>query len=68
MREIKSCEKLKFGRGNIVKADKRRDTKLIFGLEIILEILIVYNELFNFNNYLKLEIENKKLKSIWVAE
>ena len=60
MREIKSCEKLKFGRGNIVIVDKRRDTKLIFGLEIILEILIVYNELFNFNNYLK--VENRKRK------
>ena len=31
----------KFGRGNIVTVDKRKDTKLIFGLNIILEILIL---------------------------
>ena len=31
----------KFGKGNIVTVDKQRDTKLIFGLEIMLEILIV---------------------------
>ena len=44
MREKKGCEKLKFGRGNIVTVEKQRDTKLIFGLEIILEILIVFNK------------------------
>ena len=62
----------KFGIGNIVTVDKRRDTKLLFGLVIILEILIVSTKkIMNYSiltTTWNLKEENEKLKSIWVAK
>ena len=62
----------KFGIRNIVMVDRGRDTKLIFGLAIILEILIVTTK--KTMNYSiltttwNLKEENEKLKSIWMTK
>ena len=62
----------KFGIGNIVTIDKWRDTKLIFGLVIILEILIVSTKkIMNYSiltTTWNLKEKNQKLKSIWMAK